>query len=128
MGGHGDKRSFVRRCSFDDHLFGLALLQRAFCIGAGECTGNPFQVLSTVPHAIFNHCIEVTGSVSGDMGCHFDNINDRQELYRKLQTIREKASVGQYFFSRLRSVQRYQYLRKHSLLPVSAIALRSPRI
>jgi hypothetical protein len=119
MRGHGDKRSLVLCCGFDDHLFGLALLYRAFCIGAGKCTGNPSQVLFTVPHTIFNHGIEVTGSVSGDMGCHFDNINGCQKLYGKLQTPREKTSVGQYFFSRLRSVQRYQYLRVHRFLPVT---------
>ena len=99
-----------------------------FVLAPGNVPAIPFRYCSTVPHAIFNHGIEVTGSVSGDMGCHFDNINDCQELYGKLQTPREKASVGQYFFSRLRSVQRYQYLRVHSLLPVSAIALRSPPV
>ena len=73
----------------------------------------------TVPYAIFNHRIEVTGSVSEDMGCHFDDVNDCQKLHRKLQLSREKASVGQDFFSGLGSVKRYQYSSIHFFLPVN---------
>jgi hypothetical protein len=83
MGSHGDKRSFVRRRGFDYHLFGFALLHRAFCT-AGKCAGNSSKILLAAPYAIFDHSTKVTGSFSGDMSCHFGNINHCQELYRKL--------------------------------------------
>src|SRR5262245_41407062 len=82
MGGHGDECSLVSRRSFNDHLFSLALLYRAFC-AVRKCVSNFSKVLFTASYAIFNHGVKVTGSVSRDMGCHFDNIDYCQQLYGK---------------------------------------------
>src|SRR5262245_24337429 len=117
MGGHGDKRPFVRRRGFDNYLFSLALLHGAFC-AVRKCVSNFSKVLFTPSYAICNHGVEVTGSVSGDMGCHFDNIDYCQQLYGKLQRPRYKASVRQNFFSRLRSVQRNKHSTIHCFLLV----------
>src|SRR5215510_10205202 len=119
MGGHGDERPLVRRRGFNDHLFSLALLHRAFC-ALRKCTSNFSEVLFTPSYAIGNHSIKVTCSVSGDMGCQFNHIDYCQQLYGKLQRSRYKASVGQNFFSRLRSVQRDKHSTIPCLLPVDA--------
>src|SRR5215831_17864433 len=119
MGGHGDERPFVRRRGFDDHLFRLALLHRAF-YAVRKCRSNFSKVLFTPSYAICNHGVKVTGSVSGDMGCQFDNIDYSQQLYGKLQCPRYKASVRQNFFSRLRSVQWNKHSTIHCFLPVDA--------
>src|SRR5215467_6329321 len=119
MGGHGDERSFVRRRGFDNYLFSLALLYRAFCV-VRKCASNFSKVLSTPSYAICNHGIKVTGSVSGGMSGHFDNIDYCQQLYGKLQRPRYKASVRQNFFSRLRSVQRNKHSTIHCFLLVDA--------
>src|SRR5215831_1095832 len=119
MGGHGDECALVSRRGFDNYLFSLALLYRAFCV-VRKCASNFSKVLSTPSYAICNHGIKVTGSVSGGMGGHFDNIDYCQQLYGKLQRPRYKASVRQNFFSRLRSVQRNKHSTIHCFLRVDA--------
>src|SRR4029077_19995536 len=127
MCGHGDQRSRIRGGFFEDDVFRSAFFNRACYVAARKGFRHAPEVFEATSLALCRHSIEMTGS--REVRSHFSHIESANQLYRSLEVFGQGASVGQNFFCRLGSVQRYQYFTVHRLLlvyrPTPALIVQS---
>jgi hypothetical protein len=119
---HGDQRTRLGCRLVDDDVRRYTIFHRAGYVNIGESCGDPFQVSRAALHRAVHDRSDQVSFFRREMQARLNDVDDSQEFSRDFQFRRQRARVGQDFFSRFGAIQWHQYSRVHAIPPVQTSA------